>query len=239
MSDQNFTQPSSGAVWPPVYSISSHPRSYDDSPLSTSTRSISSGAGPMFSPALPNASLPRSGPSSTTSINRTEQVIQNFYSKCAQVIIQARWSHPYSGSSTPDSRRTSLTGQKKTNKWFNLEMEDIEPVKEELRYWRSNAVNSPQPPPLTIDLFLDIGELDHEKVSLMVKDEQSRRQRVTPDLLRFIDPNTGEEGLKRAILLETWQLTLSHPVPSNPPDLPVIYKKSAMFFRSLYSFILP
>ncbi|PVU88641.1 hypothetical protein BB559_005486 [Furculomyces boomerangus] len=42
---------------------------------------------------------------------------------------------------------------------------------------------------------------------------------------------------KERIILETWKVQLSHPLPYPPPELPNVYKKSLVFFRSLYALV--
>ncbi|KAJ3412776.1 autophagy protein 13 [Chytridiales sp. JEL 0842] len=278
-------------------------------------------------------SAPQSTPPPTTTAtpadkSKEEQIIQQFYSKVAQVIVQSRATtinssqlqsnlsssglvnpqgstaaiptkgkqstaaqeaayssspRPRSGSSLPQAGSSSAmgssqfmgsasvtsntggggTGRVKSNKWFNLETPDVEPLRSELKYWRAQVVapspssnTSPisaqsqsasggappsPPPPLIIDLYLDISDLTSSHV-LLLKDEISlRRQKIGSEHLQALDPAAGGVVKKKRILLETWQLTLSHPVPNPPPEVPIMYKKCAMFFRSLYSFtrILP
>ncbi|KND02920.1 uncharacterized protein SPPG_02001 [Spizellomyces punctatus DAOM BR117] len=187
--------------------------------VAASTASLSSSAG---------AQANFSSSSRMGSTGRAEQIIQNVYSKVAQVIVQAR--------ATEHARR-SLSSGRKLNKWFNLETLDIESLKEELKYWRAHAITSPQPPPLIIDIFLDLSALTASQV-LMLRDELTqRRQRIGHEHLQAVDPSTGISGRHKSVLLESWQLTLSHPIASQAPELPVVYKKSVALFRSLYSYV--
>ncbi|KAJ1569512.1 autophagy protein 13, partial [Nowakowskiella sp. JEL0078] len=108
-------------------------------------------------------------------------------------------------------------------------------LKEELRYWRTAALSvHQQPHPLIIDLFLDISDLS-PKHNLMLKDELSRRQRISNDQLSYFEDD--KISRKRSILLETWQLNLSHPIPLNPPELALTYKECVVFFRALFSYV--
>lgn len=92
---------------------------------------------------------------------------------------------------------------------FNLETFDIDGLKDELKYWRSQVIAAPQPPPLIIDIFLDISALTQNQ-TLMLRDELTqRRQRVGNDQLHNLDPNTGIPVRIKSVLLESWQLTLS------------------------------
>ncbi|KAJ3084671.1 autophagy protein 13 [Quaeritorhiza haematococci] len=241
------SSPASAGMSQP-YSISMPP------PSSTASSATMGGAATSSSMATSTTSTSSVSNRNTT---KAEQILQNFYSKVAQVIVQARLTHRQGrdsqqhqqhqhkrASAPPLVRRTSsrdvvyqyqtsVPPPKKTNKWFNLELEDIEPLKEELKYWRTQAIasNSPSsssptipgqqhhqqhvtpthtPPPLIIDLLLDISDLNPETQSLILKDELSqRRQRIGwQDQLSFADTE-GRIGKKNTILLETWQLTLS------------------------------
>jgi Autophagy-related protein 13 len=37
---------------------------------------------------------------------------------------------------------------KKPNKWFNLELDEYEPLKEQLKFWKSQLSSTAQAPPL-------------------------------------------------------------------------------------------
>ncbi|KAI9106197.1 autophagy-related protein 13-domain-containing protein [Phlyctochytrium arcticum] len=166
--------------------------------------------------------------SSRMGAGRAEQIIQNVYSKVAQVVVQSRV--------TEYALNPNSSGRK-LNKWFNLETLDIDNLKEELKFWRAHSVSSAQPPPLMIDVFLDLSGLTPGQ-SLMLRNETTqRRQRIGHDQLQSVDPVTGNPIEQKAVLLESWVLTLSHPIPSQPPDLPIVYKKSVALFRSLYSYV--
>ncbi|TPX34710.1 hypothetical protein SmJEL517_g02674 [Synchytrium microbalum] len=219
--------------------------------------------------ARTNSSYSNTASSDTASISspnrssqKAEQLIQQFYSKTAQCIVQARWTHPPPHSqSTSRSRKSTRVGElsgsttsigpdsaRKSNKWFNLEIDELDALRDELKYWRVNAIpassslnvssansTAVSSPPLIIDLFLDLSNLGPAQ-AVTIRDEMSRRRRIPPEQLVSIDSN-GRSVRKRTILLETWQLSLTGPVPSQPPELATVYKKAVMYFRSLYSFI--
>ncbi|RIA97215.1 autophagy-related protein 13-domain-containing protein [Glomus cerebriforme] len=170
---------------------------------------------------------------------KTEQIVQSFYTKVAQIITQARliqYDSLSSGNIPPNTNlalnpRQTSHYQKRPNKWFNLEMWDSDVYKEDLKYWRYTATSTGLPPnPMIIEFFLDTSELPKNKI-LVITDE-IRRCKVNVH-----NSGENEDSKPKNILLESWQLTLSHPSADPPPDLPIVYKKSIVFFRSLYAYV--
>ncbi|KAH8548020.1 autophagy-related protein 13-domain-containing protein [Umbelopsis sp. PMI_123] len=90
---------------------------------------------------------------------------------------------------------------------FNLVTEDLDVLKEDLKFWRTQAINpsGEEPPPMKIDIFLDVSELSQNQI-LVVVDETLRRNRI--------------------------DLSSNYSV-----DLPNLYKRSIVFFRSLHSYV--
>ncbi|KAJ1958617.1 autophagy protein 13, partial [Dipsacomyces acuminosporus] len=151
-------------------------------------------------------------------------------------------------SSTAD---LSATGRR-LNKWFNLELEDVDGVKAEVRFWRNAVVRSfaslPQQPmpPMYIEVCLDISRLPSNG-ELQVADVFGRPWTVDlemsrPDSSTGPSPSASRDGGYRrkratAIVLEVWRVDLAtHQVPAPAPDLPRVYKQAIVFFRALYSF---
>ncbi|KAL9546546.1 hypothetical protein MBANPS3_006607 [Mucor bainieri] len=168
-------------------------------------------------PIVPLSSSSSISTSSSSNRNaKLESIIQNFYTKTAQIIMQSR---------IPDMKNTS--GKKKLNKWFNITTHDNEKLKEELKFWKSLVKyqqEEEEPPPLVIDIYLETTE---------------------PDLLqegddvygwRKLDLGIQQNDVQR-ILIESWTLSLNHPLPDYPVDLPNLYKRSIVFFRSLHSLV--
>ncbi|KAG0186158.1 autophagy protein 13 [Apophysomyces sp. BC1034] len=141
------------------------------------------------SPATP------AGPSASNSTrhSKLEHIIQNFYTKVAQVIVQARLAPGL------DSY-----GNRKLNKWFNIATEDVDLLREDLKYWRTLAINSidEEPPPMIIEIYLDTSKLTQNH-ALVVTDDNMRQNPV------HLGPNdAGLNGGVERILLESWTLTL-------------------------------
>ncbi|KAK9764422.1 autophagy protein 13 [Basidiobolus ranarum] len=159
---------------------------------------------------------------------RCEQIVQNFYTKVTQTLLQARISN-----NTP-----IITTPKKVNKWFNLELEDHKTYKTELKYWRTACLSTPSPSPMILEVYLDASELNHRQI-LVLNDELMQKVKVDvgngslSSHLKYIE----KISKKQTILLESWQLFLIEPVNSNIVDLPIVYKKSIVFFRSLFTYV--
>ncbi|RUS15088.1 autophagy-related protein 13, partial [Jimgerdemannia flammicorona] len=106
-------------------------------------------------------------------------------------------------------------------------MDDLDLFKDELKFWRTTAttqVGTMPPPPMIIELYLDTSELTQSQV-LVVIDETMRRNRV--DLA-----GSGSGGRVWAEEYFVGELDVELDV-----NLPVVYKKSIIFFRSLYAYV--
>ena len=194
--------------------------------------------------------------------------MQQFFAKAAHVITQSRLTHvQLMGEARDDAStsRGSSSSSSKRNRWFNLELEDSDIFKEELRTWKSvtslinplAAVSSdqtdpssssresslgdyPQIPSMTIDVILDVSEMSGNQV-LVLTDTQGKRSRV--DLSGKNRPTAPAAGHmqersspKRCnILLERWTVSLKPPLPSSPPELPSVYKHCIIVGRECLS----
>ncbi|KAG9301786.1 hypothetical protein G9A89_003333 [Geosiphon pyriformis] len=205
-------------------------------PSSSSNFSASS---PPVAPYFASNNNPAAPPPARTS-NKADQIVQNFYSKVAQIVTHSRLLQYDLLSSTKATSNTNTSSSrqptqqaKKTNRWFNLELEDSDVFKEDIKFWRQAATTSSVPPqPMVIEFFLDTKELAQNQI-LVLTDENLRKHKV--DLQNL--SGSYESVKKTNIMLESWELTLSHPLPDPPPDLPIVYKKSIAFFRSLYAYV--
>lgn len=146
---------------------------------------------------------------------KLNQVIQNFYNKAAQVIVQGRINI------SPVYSR----GQPKINKWFNLDLEETDAFREELKQWRSiDAFDSQNAiPPLVVETYLDAKNLNSHQ-SLVLETSDGRSEPVFKD-------NSMTE-----VVIERWIVEFVNGNDSNnQDDLPVIYKKCIVLFRALYA----
>jgi hypothetical protein len=87
---------------------------------------------------------------------------------------------------------------------FNIATDDIDSLRDELKYWRTLATQSldEEPPPMIINIYLDTSKLTQNQ-ALIVIDDNLRRNKVN------LGPNESGHGYSvRRILIETWVLTL-------------------------------
>ncbi|CAG8743291.1 12635_t:CDS:2, partial [Acaulospora morrowiae] len=171
---------------------------------------------------------------------RTDQIVQNFYIKVAQIITQARlvqYDTQNIGKILPNANlslhpRQTTSHSKRSNKWFNLELSDSDVYKDDLKLWRQisqTSTGSSAPLPMTIEFYLDTSDLTKNQV-LVLTDETLRRRRIDSIIL-------GGDRATKNIMLERWQLSLSYQPTVPQSELPVVYKKSIAFFRSLYAYV--
>ncbi|ORZ14504.1 autophagy-related protein 13-domain-containing protein [Absidia repens] len=141
---------------------------------------------------------------------RLNNMLQNFYTKTALIVIQSR-------------RSTTST---RMNNWFNLAMADMMSLKDELFPWHSNidyplSINNP-PTTLVIHIYLDTTHLSQADTREIMGDYiHQHRWYKAPD--------------RKCIILESWSLFCKKSTYSNYFDLPSFYKLSFIFFRALHS----
>ncbi|KAJ3340198.1 autophagy protein 13 [Gonapodya sp. JEL0774] len=207
------------------------------------------------------------GTGSSRGLSRQEQLTQNFYAKVAAIVVQGRSTSSGAPpnhralSPTPTSRNysydyvygpsTASQTPRRVNKWFNIELPEDEVLRDELRPWKQLSITQVPAPALIIDIFLDIADFSDKGLVLSVADRESgvRRKVTDTDVNQTGDSIFGQTSPSafgprgpHRVLLESWQLTLtplasSPQTDSTPPDLPVAYKKSVVFFRSLFSHV--
>lgn len=153
------------------------------------------------------------------------QVVQNFFTKALQIIVQTRsLLEPQS----PDA---------KINKWFNLYMAslDDEHVRHELRPWKLHP-DLMLFPPMIIETCLDLSQLNAHEHVVLLEDGKS----VWPVL----------EGLQKEIVVERWLIkfdannsgsggsAVNSSIGSSPSDeLPLMYKHAIVLLRTIYTLV--
>ncbi|EAW11297.1 putative autophagy protein Atg13 [Aspergillus clavatus NRRL 1] len=166
-------------------------------------------------------------------LGKLNQIISNYHTKAALIILHSRVELPPSfnkGSDTP-----------RVNRWFNVEIEDTDILREQLRTWRTSDATENRPPPLVIETYLDTKGLTNNQ-SLVVLDENGKRWDVLEAIatsgqahpVRPLQSNSDD------VILERWRVELG-PASSKPPAdlgsiLPTVYKKSIVLFRSLFTY---
>ncbi|KAL5872536.1 autophagy protein 13 [Pyricularia oryzae] len=204
---------------------------------SSRSRASSSAAGPDISGA--EMGDPGSGPS-RDSVKKLDQIVQNFYNKAAVLIIQARLN------TTPIVAAASGRGTSKTNKWFQIETDEMDDFREDLRIWRTCGSFENRPPPMIIETYLDASCLSPTQ-SLVVVGDNGKMYDVLEALNSSDSASDGSSSSRSRkrnteVVLERWKIELKYSqnpddIPDFGPMLPTIYKRAIVFFRSLFSML--
>lgn len=187
-----------------------------------------SGHQPMTSP-VPDSSAPFGLPAE--SIKKLDQIVQNFHTKAAALVLDSRMKvRPV----------RNANGTPKINKWYQIETEEIDDFREELKVWKTCGSLHNLPPPLIIEVYLDTSSLK-ENQSLVIVDDDGKRWDVMEQLQASrSSAGSNTPSLKRntEVVLERWQVELTTTNATLTDDfgpiLPTIYKKAIVFFRSLF-----
>ncbi|KAL2870791.1 putative autophagy protein Atg13 [Aspergillus lucknowensis] len=165
-------------------------------------------------------------------IAKLNQIISNYHTKAALLILHSRVELPPSfnkGSDTP-----------RVNRWFNVEVEETDVLKEQLKTWRTCDATDNRPPPLIIETYLDTKGLTHNQ-TLVALDENGKRWDVLESLAgsrssQSVEPSSRADD----VILERWRVELGEMPGKLPTDLgsllPTVYKKSIVLFRSLFTY---
>ncbi|KAK7738540.1 autophagy protein 13 [Cytospora paraplurivora] len=208
------------------------------SPQTNPTRSNNpregSGAQVRVPPDSPRRGAPSSAGSgelesrgpSRESIRKLDQILQNLYVKAAVVVAQSRI-------------KTTPLGPGKINKWFSLDTDEIEEFRNEFRTWKTCSAFEDRFPPMVIETYLDASQLSPSQC-LVVVDDNGKRWDVL-EALNSSETSDDSPTMRRRnteVILERWRLelkpTTTDVVEDFGPILPTIYKKSIIFFRSLF-----
>ncbi|KAJ5267129.1 Autophagy-related protein 13 [Penicillium angulare] len=169
---------------------------------------------------------------SREALAKLAQIISNYHTKAALIILQSRVELPPSikeGTRTP-----------RVNRWFNVELDDTDVLREPLRAWRLCDATENRPPPLIIETFLDTKGLTNNQ-SLVVLDEGGKRWDVRESLAAARAHSSKQyQANCDEIVLERWKIELGDSSSRPPADLgsilPTVYKKSIVLFRSLFTY---
>lgn len=165
-------------------------------------------------------------------IQRLNQVIQNFHTKAALIILHSRVDLSPAYSKGKDEKRV--------NRWFNIELDETDDYKDDIRKWKTCDLKENRPPPLIIEILLNTDALNQSQ-RLVILDEDGRRY----DVMNALTASQDRHGKRRAstdneVVLERWLIQLHDPSSGLPPDLaqilPLVYKKSIVLFRSLFTY---
>jgi autophagy-related protein 13 len=101
---------------------------------------------------------------------------------------------------------------------FNIELDEMETFRDELRPWRLGDSFDPRPPALIIETYLDTGDLTPTQ-ALVILDSNDKRWNVTETLENATNRAGLNVGLRRGergaagtqqIVLERWRIELRY-----------------------------
>lgn len=112
-------------------------------------------------------------------------------------------------------------------------LDDTDVLIDSLAEWKRPDLLVDRPPPLVIDIYIDAGNLSPNQ-ALIATDDEGKRWDIT-DALRA----GSEKGRKAAeLIVERWIIQLDPTAPSKADEqLPNVYKKGVVLFRSLYAYL--
>jgi autophagy-related protein 13 len=121
-----------------------------------------------------------------------------------------------------------------------VELDETEEYRDEIRTWKSCDYKDHRPPPLVIEVFLNTEELT-SKQSLVILDDQGKRWDVQEALASSgTRPGRRRRRVENEVILERWTIQLGEDPVELPSDLnsilPLVYKKSIVLFRSLFTY---
>ncbi|RKF78308.1 Autophagy-related protein 13 [Golovinomyces cichoracearum] len=168
------------------------------------------------------------GPSKDA-LKKLDQIIQNFHTKAAILVLQSRVSLP---------PIITQEGTKKINKWFQIETDDTNSFRQELSVWRHCGGYSDRPPPLIIETYIDFSGLTNSQ-RLVIEDDSGKIWDAHKAINIYDEGDTLSSRRKREIILERWRFQLRdlprEAVYDFGSTLPTVYKKFIVFFRSLFA----
>ncbi|KAF9888194.1 autophagy protein 13 [Aspergillus nanangensis] len=166
-------------------------------------------------------------------ISKLNQIISNYHTKAALIILHSRVELPPSFNKGSDNPRI--------NRWFNVEIEDTDVLREQMLTWRACDATERRPPPLIIETYLDTKGLTSNQ-NLVALDENGKRWDVLESLATSRETHSVKPPSARSddVILERWKIELGDMSAKLPTDLgsilPTVYKKSIVLFRSLFTY---
>nr|POE49079.1 autophagy-related protein 13 [Quercus suber] len=126
---------------------------------------------------------------------------------------------------------------------FNLVLDETDVLNEALMPWKGQNLLGTTPPPLVVEVYVDTAQLNHNQ-ALAVEDDQGNLWNVADTMA---DSQDSDTALTRngnpycEVVLERWTISLdsaSSVDADDPTDqLPNVYKKGVVLFRSLYTYL--
>lgn len=205
-----------------------NPRDRDVEALRT-TSPLTQGSGSSEDFASARQDQPVDNPG--VQMQRLNQVIQNFHTKAALTILQSRVELAPAFSQKTETKRV--------NRWFNLDIDETDEYKDEIKRWKICDVEYNRPPPLVVEIFLSTESLQQGQ-RLVIVDEDGKRWDVMNTLSSAHSGGSRQKTEVNEVIVERWTIELGDSRTPIPPDLamllPLVYKKSIVFFRALYTY---
>ncbi|KAK3678512.1 autophagy protein 13 [Recurvomyces mirabilis] len=166
---------------------------------------------------------------------RMNQILQHFHTKAALLICGAR-------ASLPKARMRD--GGIRQDRWFNIVLDDTDALLDDLEEWRRLDLATERPPPLVVEVYIDTANLNQNQ-ALVITDELGKRWDVSDALAGSASssprPTNKHGGKYCEVVLERWTIELdglsSAANGDKTEQLPNVYKKGVVLFRSLYAFL--
>nr|POF04528.1 autophagy-related protein 13 [Quercus suber] len=134
-------------------------------------------------------------------------------------------------------------GDIKQNRWFNLVLDETDVLNEALLPWKGQSLLGTTPPPLVVEIYVDTAHLNQNQ-ALAAEDDEGNLWNVADTMA---DHQGSKSTLTRngnrfcEVVLERWTISLDNTSSLDTAEmtdqLPNVYKKGVVLFRSLYSFL--
>ncbi|KAL5000390.1 autophagy-related protein 13 [Aspergillus recurvatus] len=179
------------------------------------------------------AELEQSSQPGPEAIGKVNQIVTNYHTKAALIILHSRVELPPSYAKNSNIPRV--------NRWFNVELEETDALKDQLKIWKTCDATDNRPPPMIIETYLDTKGLTNNQ-TLVALDENGKRWDVSESLATSQSCQPAKASSSKAVdvILERWRVELGDMPGKLPSDLgailPTVYKKSIILFRSLFTY---
>jgi autophagy-related protein 13 len=113
-------------------------------------------------------------------------------------------------------------------------------LSDDLQEWKRSDLSDEPPPPLVIEVYVDTSHLTQNQ-SLVIVDDAGRRWDVADSMAAESSPKSNRAGGRYyEVLLERWTIGMGdmsrYKASQLNDQLPNVYKKGVLLFRSLYTF---
>ena len=123
-------------------------------------------------------------------------------------------------------------------------LDETDVLQDALQEWKRPDLSENRPPPLVIEVYVDTSHL-RENQALVMVDDTGKRWDVSEPLAGSADSSPrpqNKNGRKHCeVMLERWTIELGDPAGHSTAELndqlPNVYKKGVVLFRSLFAFL--